>query len=69
MQLVYFIVSISMALFSNICINYIFNYVEECLTHFKNYPEPNIASYRLKFLVLICQCQDQGVNLKKLIQV
>ena len=29
----------------------------------KNSPESKIASIRLKFLVLIYQCQDQGVNL------
>ena len=38
------------------------------VSHTKNSPESNIASISLKFLVLKYQCQDQGVNLKKLIQ-
>ena len=51
---------------SYVCTNFKVNYLEECLTHFQNFPESNIASIRRKFLVLTYQCQGQVVNLKKL---
>ena len=53
---------------SNVCINFKVSYLEDCLTHFQNFPESNIASIRQKSLVLTCQCQGQVVNLKKLTQ-
>ena len=69
-QLVYSIVcnfnGIVLFNYSNICVNFKVDYLEECLTHFQNSPESYIASIRLKFLELIYQ--GQGMNLKKLIQ-
>ena len=64
--------AISMALFYLILLIYaqtLKSIILKSVSHtFKNSPESNIASIRLKFLVLIYQCQGQGVNLKKLIQ-
>ena len=60
-QLVYSIVcnfnGIVLFNYSNICVNFKVDYLEECLTHFQKFS-----------LVYIYQCQGQGVNLKKLIQ-
>ena len=41
----------------------LFNSSNICINFKVDNPESKIASIRLKFLVLIYQCQDQGVNL------
>ena len=56
--------TISMGLFSNICLSFKVDYLSRIFPTM--FLKSQIASICLKFLVLIYQCQGQGVNLKNL---